>query len=119
MVYRTLADLVVIVHLGFVLFVALGGMLVLRWRPMMWFHLPAAVWGVVIELVGWTCPLTPLENWLRDLGEEAGYPGSFVEHYLVSMLYPENLTRRFQMTLGVAVLIVNLLFYWRVVSHPR
>ena len=73
MVYHLLADFVVVVHLGFVLFVVLGGVLVLRWRSAMWVHLPAAVWGVLIEFADWTCPLTLLENWLRDMGEEAGY----------------------------------------------
>lgn len=119
MAYRTLADLVVVVHLSFVLFVVLGGMLVLRWHPVRWFHLPAAVWGVLIEFTGWVCPLTPLENWLRRLGEEAGYTGGFVEHYLVSILYPEDLTRGFQITLGLAVLAVNLPVYWCIFSSSR
>jgi hypothetical protein len=93
MANRILADCVVVVHLGFVLFVALGGMLVLRRRSIMWLHLPAVAWGVVVELAGWTCPLTPLENWLRGVDEEASYGGGFVEHYLLAILYPEGLTR--------------------------
>jgi hypothetical protein len=116
MAYGILADLVMVAHLGFVLFVALGGVLVLCWRPALYIHLPAAVWGVLIEFAGWTCPLTPLENWLRQLGQEAGYTGGFVEHYLLAILYPESLTRKVQITLGAVVLVVNLLLYWRVYS---
>jgi hypothetical protein len=116
MAYGILADLVMVAHLGFVLFVVLGGVLVLYWRPALYVHLPAAVWGVLIEFAGWTCPLTPLENWLRQLGQEAGYTGGFVEHYLLAVLYPESLTRKVQITLGAVVLVVNLLLYWRVYS---
>ncbi len=116
MAYRILADGVVVVHFGFVLFIALGAGLVWRWRPVMWVHLPAAAWGVLIECTGWTCPLTPLENWLRWLGEQAGYGDGFVEHYLLSMLYPEGLTRSVQVTLGVVVLVLNLLLYWCILS---
>ena len=119
MAYRILADCVVVVHLGFVLFVMLGGILVLRWRSVMWLHLPAAVWGVLLELAGWTCPLTPLENWLQDMGEEAGYRTDFVEYYLLSILYPEGLTRNLQMVLGFAALAMNLPVYWRVFSRAR
>ena len=119
MAYRILADLVVIVHVAFVLFVVLGGLLVWRWRPIIWAHLPAAIWGVLIEFAGWMCPLTPLENWLRQRGQEAGYTGGFVDHYLIATLYPEQLTRELQMVLGVAVLAVNSLVYWRAFSSAR
>ena len=119
MTYRILADLVVFVHLGFVLFVAFGGILVFRWRSVLWVHVPAVVWGILIEFAGWTCPLTPLENWLRSWGRERGYEGGFVEHYLVSILYPETLPRGFQIILGFAVLLINLIVYWRVFSHQR
>lgn len=119
MAYRALADLIVAVHIGFVLFIVLGGLLVLHWRQAMWFHLPAAVWGALIEFNGWICPLTPLENWLRYLGDEAGYTGGFVEHFLVAILYPEGLTRRFQIILGLVVLAVNVPIYWHVFFRPR
>ena len=119
MAYRILADFVVVVHSGFVLFVVLGGILALRWRSAMWIHLPSAFWGVLVEVAGWTCPLTPLENWLRDAGEEAGYTGGFVEHYLLSILYPARLTRNLQMALGLVVLAVNVPVYWRVFSRAR
>jgi Protein of Unknown function (DUF2784) len=120
MAYRILADFVVVVHLSFVLFVVLGGLLVLRWRAVMRLHLPAAVWGVLIEFAGWMCPLTLLENWLRHMDTEAGYRGSFVEHYFLWILYPESLTRNLQIALGCMALIVNLAIYWRVLSRtPR
>ncbi len=117
MVYRILADLVVSVHLAFVLFVALGGFLVLRRRSVAWFHLPAAAWGVLIEFAGWVCPLTPLEVELRLRGGEAGYEGGFVEHYILPLLYPGNLTRTLQVLLGVLALSVNVWIYVVVVRR--
>lgn len=118
-VYRFLADAVVVLHLGFVLFVVLGGLLVLRWRRVMWAHLPAAAWGVLIEFGGWICPLTPLENNLRALGREPGYAGGFVEHYIVAILYPSGLTRGMQLAIGVFVLAVNGFVYWRIFRGRR
>jgi uncharacterized protein DUF2784 len=118
-VYRALADAVVVLHFCFVLFVVLGGLLVLRWRKLAWVHLPCAVWGVLIEFAGWICPLTPLENHLRALGREPGYAGGFVEHYIVAILYPSGLTRGIQYALGAFVLAVNLFVYWRVFSARR
>lgn len=116
MLYRLLADLVVVVHCGFVLFVVLGGLLALRWPRAAWFHLPAALWGAGIEFAAGICPLTPLENHLRRLGGEAGYAGGFVEHYLLPVLYPDGLTRGVQLGLGTFVLLLNLVVYtivWR------
>ncbi len=116
MLYTALADIVVLAHLGFVVFVVIGGALVLRWRRLAWVHLPAAAWGALIEYAGWICPLTPLENALRQAGGQAGYSGDFVEHYVIPVLYPEALTRGAQIALGSAVLIVNGIFYWLVVK---
>lgn len=109
--YRLAADLVALTHFGFVLFVVFGGLLALRWRRMIWLHLPAAVWGAWIEFAGWICPLTPLENRLRALAGDAGYRGGFVEHYLLPVLYPTGLTREVQIALGLAVVLVNLAVY--------
>jgi hypothetical protein len=102
-----------------VLFVIAGGLLVLRWRWLMVLHLPAAGWGALIEFQGWVCPLTPLENSLRQRGGEAGYGGGFVEHYLLPILYPTGLTRSVQIVLGVAVLAINLGVYWTVWRRCR
>jgi len=109
--YRWAADALAIVHFGFVLFVASGALLVLKWPRVAWAHIPAAIWGAAIEFGGWICPLTPLENRLRLLGGEAGYGGGFVENYLLVLLYPEGLTRRTQILLGVLVSIFNLAAY--------
>lgn len=114
MLYRWLADGVVLVHLGFVAFIVGGGLLALRWRRAMWFHVPLAIWGTVLEFGGLICPLTPLENWLRVRGGEAGYTGGFVEHYLIPVLYPVGLTRNTQLVLGSLVLVVNVTVYWLV-----
>ena len=93
--YLLLADLVLIIHLAFVIFVLCGGLLVLRWRWIAWLHLPAVVWGAVVEFTGWICPLTPLENWLRAQGGETTYRSDFIAQYLLPVLYPEDLTRDF------------------------
>ena len=119
MLYRALADLVVTVHLGFVLFVVLGGLLVIRFPRLAWLHLPAAAWGIWVELTDRLCPLTPLENHLRRLGGEAGYPGGFVEHYLLPVLYPAALTRTVQYVLAGVVLGVNLAAYGWLLARGR
>jgi hypothetical protein len=112
MMYQLLADLVLIVHLAFVVFVLCGGLLVLRWQWMAWLHLPAAVWGAVVEFSGWICPLTPLENWLRAQGGEVGYEQDFIARYLLPILYPGGLTRNLQLLLGTVVVVLNAAIYW-------
>jgi hypothetical protein len=111
MPYRALAELVVALHFGFVLFVVLGGLLVLRRPRLVWVHLPAAVWGALIELGGWVCPLTPLEQWLRARGGGPAYRGGFIEHYILPVLYPPGLTREAQLMLAVLVVAINLAVY--------
>jgi hypothetical protein len=106
-----LADLIVAVHFLFVLFVVFGGLLVLRWPWAAYLHVPAAMWGVLIELTGRICPLTPLENSLRASAGEAGYQGGFIEHYILPVLYPSALTRHIQLLLGCLVLALNLGIY--------
>lgn len=105
------ADFVVLIHFAFILFVVAGGLLVLRWPRVAWVHLPVAAWGAGIELIGWVCPLTPLENALRRAAGEAGYDVGFIEHYLLPIIYPAGLTRGVQLALGLFVLIVNLAIY--------
>lgn len=106
-----LADFLVLLHLLFVVFVVAGGFLLLRWPRLAWLQLPAAVWGATIEFSSGICPLTPLENRLRALGGEAGYSVSFVERYLMPILYPANLTVPTQFVLGGLVVVVNLIAY--------
>lgn len=106
-----LADFLVLLHLLFVVFVVAGGFLLLRWPKIGWLQLPAAVWGATIEFSSGICPLTPLENHLRALGGEAGYSVSFVERYLMPILYPANLTVPIQIVLGGLVVVVNLAAY--------
>ncbi len=113
---RRAADLVLLVHFAFVLFVVLGGCLALRWRRIAWVHIPVALYGATIEFLGFICPLTPLEIWLRRQGGEVGYSGGFIEHYVTAALYPSGLTRSLQVGLGVGVLMINGLVYavwWR------
>ena len=117
MLYKLAADAVVLIHLGFVLFVVAGGLLVFRWRWVALLHLPAVVWAVLLEFRGWLCPLTPLELSLRAAGGQAGYSGGFVAHYILPVLYPAELDRILQMALGSFVIAVNVAVYgwllWR------
>jgi Protein of Unknown function (DUF2784) len=109
--YQLLADLVVLVHVAFVVFAVLGGLLAARWRRLVWIHLPAVIWAVIVEFFGWVCPLTPLENWLRRRAGQAVYPSDFIAHYILPVLYPEELSREVQITLGALVLLINLSVY--------
>jgi hypothetical protein len=116
MLYEALADFVVVLHLCFILFVFLGGLLVLRRRWVAWLHLPAAGWGALVELAGWICPLTPMEIALRRAAGGGAYDTTFVERYLVPIVYPQALTRDMQIALGLLVLGINLGVYgfaWR------
>ena len=117
LVYGLAADLVALTHLAFVLFVVLGGVLALRWRRLIWVHLPAVIWGALIEFTGCICPLTPLENWLRRQAGAVGYRGGFIEHYLMPVLYPVGLTRGIQIVLGVSVIVINAAVYGWILSR--
>jgi hypothetical protein len=112
MLSRLLAELVLVIHALFIVFVVLGGLLALRWRPVIWVHLPAVVWAFLLELFGWLCPLTPLEQRLREAAGSAGYSGSFLEHYLILLVYPPGLTREIQVSLAVGVVVINVCVYW-------
>ena len=119
MLYRVLANLVVALHVAFILFAVLGGLLVLRWKLCAWIHVPAFLWAALIAFAGWVCPLTPLENWLRERGGAIGYVSGFTEHYILPVLYPAVLTRRLQLVLGLLVLGVNLGIYVWVLRRSR
>jgi hypothetical protein len=119
LLFRVLADLTVVVHLAFVLFVVLGGFLVLRWGWIAWLHLPAMAWGIWIQLAGSFCPLTPLEIWLRVRGGGAGYEASFTEQYLLPILYPATLTRELQWMLAGALFLINVVAYSLVLRGRR
>lgn len=120
MTFRLLADLVLVLHLAFTVFVVLGGVLVLRRPRLAWIHLPAAAWGAALEFFGWICPLTPLENHLRRLGGQAGYAGGFIEHYVTAVLYPDGLTRTVQITFGVMVVVINVAAYAKIwMDRPK
>lgn len=118
MIYRFLADAVLVFHFAFVIFVIFGGLLVLRRRVVLFVHLPALLWGVLVELFVWQCPLTPLENWFRQAGGEAGYEGGFVEHYILLLLYP-SINFWVHILLGLALLAFNLAVYYYVFLHWR
>ena len=111
MFYRVAADVTLVTHFLFIVFVVLGGLLVIRYRRIAWIHLPAAAWGVGIELAGAVCPLTTVENWLRRSAGDSGYTGGFVEHYIVPVIYPSGLTRSTQFWLAGVALSINLLIY--------
>ncbi|MBN7117786.1 DUF2784 domain-containing protein [Ectopseudomonas oleovorans] len=117
MFWRMAADALVVIHLGFILFVMLGGLLLLRWPSLIWLHVPAVAWGVIVECLHLGCPLTPWENQLRRMAGQAGYDGGFIEHYLIPLIYPAGLTPKIQLYLGAIVVLVNLSVYawliWR------
>ncbi|MGB8718574.1 MAG: DUF2784 domain-containing protein [Desulfobacterales bacterium] len=120
MFFRIAADMLVILHLGFIVFVVLGGFAGLKWRRLIYLHLPAAAWGALIVFKGWICPLTPLEIYLRRAGGQAGYSGSFIDHYLIPIIYPAALTRELQIAMGVMVVAINLLPYgWMMARYAR
>lgn len=119
MTYRILTDLLVAFHLGFVLFVCLGGLLVLRWPRVAWLHLPAAVWGAIVELTQTVCPLTTLENHLRHLRGLAGYTKGFIEYHITRVLYPDGMTQGMQIALGVFVVLLNGTIYTVVFQRRR
>lgn len=116
---RIAADVVVVLHAAFVLFVVFGGLLALRWPAAAWLHLPAAAWGALIEFTGWICPLTPLENALRLRAGDETYAGDFVARYLLAALYPEGLSRDIQLALGAGVVILNAAIYAFVLRRSR
>lgn len=111
MIYSITADALLIVHLIFILFVILGALLVIKWRWVIYLHLPAVFWGIFIEFSHGICPLTPWENALRHTAGETGYESSFIEHYLIPLIYPDNLTNNIQLTLGSMVILINLVVY--------
>lgn len=117
--WQLLADLVLVAHFAFIAFVVLGGLAVARWPRLAWAHLPAVAWGAGISFAGAICPLTPLENALRQRAGQAGYEGGFIEHYLLAIVYPDGLTREVQVALGVGVLVVNLAAYGWAIRRSR
>ena len=117
--YRLAADLTLVLHLLFILFVVFGGLLCLHRVRWAWLHLPAMIWGVWVEWAGVICPLTPLENHFRQLASGQGYQGGFVEHYLLPLVYPEQLTVLMQWIFGSLVLVINIFVYLYVFRKKR
>ena len=117
MTYRILADIILILHLAFAVFALVGAVAVLKWRRLMWLHVPAALWAAMVMIGGWLCPLTPLEHWLRVNAGMAVEKLGFIEQYVTPLLYPTPLTRQYQMALGTVVLLINGVIYgwmaWR------
>ncbi|HOU05050.1 MAG: DUF2784 domain-containing protein [Smithellaceae bacterium] len=117
--YSLIVDALVVAHFLFIVFVVGGGLLVIYWPRAAWLHLPAAAWGAMVEFTGWFCPLTPLENYFRNLAGEASYSGDFVAQYLLFLIYPENLTREAQFVLGFFVVFINIVLYFIAVKKHR
>ena len=123
--YLLLSDLVVVIHFAFVIFVVAGGLLLFLRRWLVFLHVPAIIWGALVEFARWICPLTYLEDALRERSGLAAYRGDFVTHYLLPILYPANLTGGIQIALGCAVIVINVVIYavllrrWRRIRHAR
>ena len=114
MLARVAADLLLLIHLGFILFAILGGLLAFKWRNIIWLHIPCALWGIGIELTGGICPLTPLENKLRVAAGETGYSAGFIEHYITPVIYPGGLSYKIQILLATLLLAINIVVYYLV-----
>lgn len=119
MLYDLLADAVILLHLLFILFAVLGGLLVLRWNKLIWLHIPILTWAVIIEINRWICPLTPLENWLWEQTGDMGYSGGFIEHYIVPIIYPAGLTTEIQIMLALGILAINIPIYGWYIQRKR
>lgn len=119
MIHQLFADLILLAHAVFVVFVVFGGLLVPRYPKVLWWHLPALFWGIVVQWADWICPLTPLENYFRQLGGDAGYEGGFVEHFVSRFLYPEHLTLELRYLLGLALVLLNVAVYLFVLARRR
>ncbi len=117
MVYKLLAELVMLLHFGFIVFAVLGALLVMHWPRLVWLHLPVVLWAIAIEFYGGICPLTPLENWLRIMEDESGYAEGFVAHYLGAVIYPGEITASIGIMLGVGVLMINLVLYGWIIKR--
>ncbi len=111
MLYKIIADFLIVIHLAFIVFVLLGGLLLLKYRWTAVLHIPAVVWAILLEFKGWYCPLTGWENEFRKAADLEGYSGGFIDHYLIPLIYPVGLTTDIQTVLGVLVILVNLLIY--------
>ena len=119
MLYRLLADIVVILHLAFIVFAVSGGILIVWWRRVAWIHIPAVLWSAWIELSGGICPLTYLENWLLGKAGLGGYHGDFIADYILPVVYPTNLTRNIQIAMAAIIITVNLLIYGFILMKKR
>jgi len=119
MLSKILADIVLLLHFAFVLFAVLGGISVFYRRSLAWLHLPVVLWSAVINLAGWICPLTPLENYFRAQAGQSGYEGGFIQHYIEPLVYPGGMPRNFELIAGISILVGNglvyavILLYWR------
>ena len=111
MSYYIAADFIVFLHFIFIVFVIAGGVLVFKWRWLIWLHIPAALWAALVEITGWRCPLTPIENMLRQAGGDQVYASSFIEHYLMPVIYPSGLNREMFIALGIGVIVINVIVY--------
>lgn len=111
MVYKLLADFVLLLHFGFILFVLFGVLLAYKYPKLVWLHIPVAMWGMMISFYRWICPLTPLENYFRNLAGEQGYQTGFIEHYLLPLIYPGGMTEKIAISMGIFVLVWNSIFY--------
>ena len=117
--YNILADVIVGAHFLFIVFIVCGGLMVIRWPKIAFLHLPAAIWGAVVEIFGWICPLTPLENHFRSLAGNDSYEGDFIVRYLIPIIYPDNLTINIQIFLGIVVIVINVIFYSIAIHQNR
>ncbi|HVN72632.1 MAG TPA: DUF2784 domain-containing protein [Desulfomonilia bacterium] len=120
LIWQILADGVVLLHLGFIIFVIFGGIFIVFQSKVLWFHIPCVIWGILVELIGFICPLTPLENYMRIHAGRSPYSGDFVIHYIEPVIYPEGLTRELQIVMGLLVILFNFFIYgWLILRKNK
>ena len=119
MIYSFLTNSVIVIHFLFIFFVVFGGFFVFKWKKIKWIHVPVFIYGTLIEWFGWICPLTYLEVWLLGKTDMTGYGSGFIDHYIVPLIYPENLTQCHHIILGVFVLVLNFLIYGWMIYRKR
>lgn len=114
--YRLGADLVLFAHFLFAAFAVFGGLLSLRDTAWAWVHVPVVLWSAIVNLMGWTCPLTPMEKALRVRAGQSGYAGGFIQHYIGRAVYPRGMPRQLALVAGISVLAWNTLVYAMVLA---
>ena len=117
--YELAADLTLIVHFTFIIFIAFGALLFFVSKKIIYVHIPALIWGIYMELTHSVCPLTYLENWFLEKANLSAYSESFIQHYLIPIVYPKNLTEDLQIYLAIVLMVANAIIYGLIIIKSQ